>query len=42
MVDKVPEIETKILEAIVDRLCQIDVDIKVKNRKFEFSKRQTF
>lgn len=29
-----PETEEKILEAITERLCQIDVDIKNKVRKF--------
>jgi hypothetical protein len=29
-----PENEEKILEAIVEKLCQLDVDIKGKIRKF--------
>ena len=32
-----PETEEKILEAIIEKLCQIDVDIKTKIRKFQFS-----
>lgn len=29
-----PESEEKILESVVEKLCQIDVDIKSKIRKF--------
>lgn len=29
-----PETEEKILESIVEKLCQLDVDIKTKTRKF--------
>lgn len=32
-----PDFEEKILSCVVERLCQIDVDIKVKIRKFCFS-----
>jgi hypothetical protein len=32
-----PETEEKILESIVEKLCQLDVDIKTKVRKFQFS-----
>ena len=32
-----PKLENKILETIVERLCNLDVDIKLKKRKFEFS-----
>jgi hypothetical protein len=32
-----PETEEKILESIVDKLCQLDVDLKHKLRKFQFS-----
>jgi hypothetical protein len=32
-----PENEEKILEAVVEKLCQLDVDIKGKIRKFTFS-----
>lgn len=39
LIEKIPEVECKVLESIVEKLCLIDVDIKVKNRRFEFSKR---
>lgn len=32
-----PESQEKILEAVVERLCQLDVDIRMKIRKFSFS-----
>lgn len=32
-----PENEERILLAIVEKLCQLDVDIKTKIRKFQFS-----
>ena len=33
-----PETEEKILESIVERLCQMDVDVRVRHRHFDFSK----
>lgn len=33
-----PELEEKILENIIEKLCQIDVDIRVKPRRYEPSK----
>ena len=33
-----PETEEKILETLIEKLCQIDVDIKLKNRRYQFSK----
>jgi len=33
-----PKYEGKILEAIIERLCFLDVDVKLRKRKFEFSK----
>ncbi len=33
-----PDTEEKILESVVERLCHLDVDLKTKVRKFQFSK----
>jgi hypothetical protein len=33
-----PETEESIMEALIERLCQLDVDIKVKPRRFAFSR----
>lgn len=32
-----PESEERILECVVEKLCHLDVDIKTKVRKFQFS-----
>lgn len=34
-----PETEEKILESVVEKLCHLDVDLKTKVRKFQFSKK---
>jgi hypothetical protein len=32
-----PDMEERILEAMVEKLCFLDVDVKIKKRRFEFS-----